>query len=84
MYIYIIVIDIVLYFPCGLDLHTVSERLKSDYYSCCRLFIADMLRIFRNCRTFNDKPSDYFKFANVVERFFMTKMKEVGAMVDIT
>ena len=71
-------------FPYGLDLHTVSERLKSGYYSCCRLFIADMLRIFRNCRTFNEKPSDYYKYANIVEKFFINKMKEVGAMVDMT
>jgi len=66
------------------DLHTVSERLKSGYYSCCRLFIADMLRIFRNCRTYNEKSSDYYKYANAVERFFINKMKEVGAMVDMT
>jgi len=43
-----------------------------------------MLRIFRNCRTYNEKSSDYFKYANAVERFFINKMKEVGAMVDMT
>ena len=43
-----------------------------------------MLRIFRNCRTYNEKSSDYDKYANAVERFFINKMKEVGAMVDMT
>ena len=39
----------------AVDLHTVSEQLKSGYYSCCRLFTTDhdMLRIFRNFWTFN-------------------------------
>ena len=38
--------------PCDLD-HGSSQATTP---AACRLFIADMLRIFRNCRTFNENP----------------------------
>ena len=28
---------------------------------------AEYMRIFRNCRTFNEKLSEYYKFANIVD-----------------
>ena len=58
------------------DLKKIEERLESGYYSTKKLFVADMSRIFANCRTYNGPDTEYFRCAGVVERFFSSKMKE--------
>lgn len=60
------------------DLKTMSERLKSRYYTTRKLFMADMQRIFTNCREYNAPESEYYKCANLLEKFFYTKIKEAG------
>ncbi|KAL5496772.1 hypothetical protein EMCRGX_G013130 [Ephydatia muelleri] len=66
-----------------MDLQTVTERLKSGYYSCLKLFIADMKRIFANCKTYNEKNTDYHRCAVTLERFFITKMKDAGLWIEL-
>lgn len=61
-----------------LDLRTIGERLKARYYVARRLFIADMTRIFTNCRLYNSPETEYYKCANALEKYFQTRMKEVG------
>nr|XP_037871310.1 histone acetyltransferase KAT2A isoform X2 [Bombyx mori] len=61
-----------------MDLRTMGERLKARYYVSKRLFIADMTRIFNNCRLYNSPDTDYYRCANTLEKYFQTKMKEVG------
>uniref|UniRef100_A0A8C6P7D9 Histone acetyltransferase n=1 Tax=Nothobranchius furzeri TaxID=105023 RepID=A0A8C6P7D9_NOTFU len=66
----------VIRFP--MDLKTMSERLKSRYYTTRKLFMADMQRIVTNCREYNPPESEYYKCANILEKFFYTKIKEAG------
>uniref|UniRef100_A0A673ZUM4 Histone acetyltransferase n=1 Tax=Salmo trutta TaxID=8032 RepID=A0A673ZUM4_SALTR len=66
----------VIRFP--MDLKTMSERLKSRYYTTRKLFMADMQRIFTNCREYNPPESQYYKCANLLEKVFYTKIKEAG------
>ncbi|XP_027013214.1 histone acetyltransferase KAT2B isoform X1 [Tachysurus fulvidraco] len=66
----------VIRFP--MDLKTMSERLKSRYYTTRKLFMADMQRIFTNCREYNPPESEYFKCANLLEKYFYIKIKEAG------
>nr|XP_061808671.1 histone acetyltransferase KAT2B-like isoform X1 [Nerophis lumbriciformis] len=66
----------VIRFP--MDLKTMSERLKSRYYTTRKLFMADMQRVFTNCREYNPPESEYYKCANLLEKFFYTKIKEAG------
>ncbi|CAD7089064.1 unnamed protein product [Hermetia illucens] len=61
-----------------MDLKTMGERLKKGYYVNRRLFMADMARIFSNCRLFNAQDTEYYRCANQLERYFQTKMKEIG------
>ncbi|KAL6257354.1 hypothetical protein P5V15_010930 [Pogonomyrmex californicus] len=61
-----------------MDLKTMEERLKSKYYVTRRLFIADMIRIFTNCRLYNSLDTDYYRCANALEKYFQTRMKEIG------
>lgn len=48
------------------------------YYVTRRLFMADMARIFSNCRLYNSPDTEYYRCANALERYFQTKMKEIG------
>ncbi|KAH0550003.1 histone acetyltransferase KAT2A [Cotesia glomerata] len=61
-----------------MDLKTMTERLKARYYVTRRLFIADMTRIFTNCRLYNSPDTEYFRCANALEKYFQTRMKEIG------
>ena len=56
----------------------MSERLRSQYYASRHVFIADMTRIFANCRSYNNPNTEYYRCANVLEKFFMSKMKEAS------
>ncbi|KAM5157312.1 histone acetyltransferase KAT2B isoform 1-T1 [Mantella aurantiaca] len=66
----------VIRFP--MDLKTMSERVKNRYYVTKKLFMADLQRIFTNCREYNPPESEYFKCANILEKFFYSKIKEAG------
>lgn len=56
----------------------MTERLNSKYYVARRLFIADMLRIFTNCKIYNNQDTEYYHCAVDLQKFFQTKMKEIG------
>ncbi|CAH1117979.1 unnamed protein product [Phaedon cochleariae] len=61
-----------------MDLKTMADRLKSKYYVSRRLFIADMMRIFTNCKIYNPPESEYYFCAENLQQYFQTKMKELG------
>nr|XP_011432298.2 histone acetyltransferase KAT2A [Crassostrea gigas] len=61
-----------------MDLKTMAERLKNRYYCHKRLFIADMTRIFTNCRSYNKPDTEYYKCANTLEKFVMGKLRDAG------
>ncbi|RWS03005.1 histone acetyltransferase KAT2B-like protein [Dinothrombium tinctorium] len=61
-----------------MDLKTMSDKLKNKCYVNKKLFIADMMRIFSNCRAYNSPDTEYVKCANTLERFFVNKMKEAA------
>ncbi|XP_022200886.1 histone acetyltransferase KAT2A isoform X2 [Nilaparvata lugens] len=61
-----------------MDLKTMGQRLKAGYYTTRRLFIADMTRIFNNCRIYNPPESELYLFANNLEKYFQTRMKELS------
>lgn len=60
------------------DLKTMGDRLKARYYTTRRLFIADMSRIFSNCRLYNSPDTEYYRCANALEKYFQTRMRELG------
>ncbi|XP_060516786.1 histone acetyltransferase KAT2B [Cylas formicarius] len=61
-----------------MDLKTMTERLKARYYVSRRLFIADMMRIFTNCKVYNLPETEYYQCAVNLQQYFQTKMKEIG------
>lgn len=61
-----------------MDLKTMQEKLRAKQYTNKKHFIADAKRIFNNCRLYNSPDTEYYKSANQLERFFVSKMKENG------
>ncbi|CAG0882237.1 unnamed protein product [Darwinula stevensoni] len=61
-----------------MDLKTIGERLRRGYYCQKRLFTADMQRMFINCRKYNDPTTEYYRCADVLERFFQSRMRDLG------
>ncbi|XP_041511407.1 histone acetyltransferase KAT2B isoform X2 [Microtus oregoni] len=66
----------VIRFP--MDLKTMSERLRNRYYVSKKLFMADLQRVFTNCKEYNPPESEYYKCASILEKFFFSKVKEAG------
>ena len=61
-----------------IDLKTMAERLKANYYVNKRLFIADMKRMLANCKAYNAPETEYYKSANILDKFFQNKLKDHG------
>jgi len=59
-----------------MDLKTMTERFKANYYVNKRLFIADMKRMLTNCKAYNAPETEYYNCANSLDRFFQNKLKE--------
>lgn len=55
------------------DLRTVEQRLGS--YARLADFIGDMTKIFDNCRYYNARSSPFYHCAEMLEAFFVQKIK---------
>lgn len=57
------------------DLSTIEERLQKRKYVKLTEFVADMTKIFDNCRYYNPSDSPFYQCAEVLETFFVQKLK---------
>lgn len=57
------------------DLSTMEERLQRREYIKLTEFVADMTKIFDNCRYYNPSDSPFYQCAEVLENFFVQKLK---------
>ncbi|XP_051939439.1 nucleosome-remodeling factor subunit BPTF-like isoform X1 [Hippocampus zosterae] len=58
-----------------MDLSTMEERLQKRKYVRLTEFVADMTKIFDNCRYYNPSDSPFYQCAEVLESFFVQKLK---------
>ncbi|KAH6942435.1 hypothetical protein HPB50_005498 [Hyalomma asiaticum] len=58
-----------------MDLQTIERRLQSRHYQKLSEFIGDMTKIFDNCRYYNPRNSPFYQCAEVLEAFFVHKIK---------
>jgi len=65
-----------------MDLKTMTERLKANYYCNKRLFIADLKRMFSNCRAYNAPDTEYYNSANSLEKYVNSKLRDHGLLND--
>ena len=63
-----------LIFPLFSDLQTIEQRVTQQHYSKLSEFVGDVMRIFENCRFFNQPNSPITKTAEHLENFFAQKL----------
>ena len=57
------------------DLATVDKKMVSGEYLFLSEFVKDITKIFDNCRYYNPRDSPFYKCAEVLESFFVQKLK---------
>ncbi|KAJ8399676.1 hypothetical protein AAFF_G00407810 [Aldrovandia affinis] len=62
-----------------MDLATMEDRALKRYYNKLTEFVADMTKIFDNCRYYNPSDSPFYQCAEVLESFFVQKLKAFKA-----
>lgn len=60
-----------------MDLGTMEQKLESDKYEQMDDFIYDAKLIFNNCRSYNNETTTYYKNATKLEKFLVSKVKEI-------
>uniref|UniRef100_A0A665UV67 Nucleosome-remodeling factor subunit BPTF-like n=1 Tax=Echeneis naucrates TaxID=173247 RepID=A0A665UV67_ECHNA len=58
-----------------MDFSTMETRLQKRYYHKLTEFVADVTKIFDNCRYYNPNDTPFFQCAEVLEAFFVQKLK---------
>ncbi|SSD58515.1 related to Histone acetyltransferase GCN5 [Saccharomycodes ludwigii] len=66
-----------------MDLSTMETKLEANRYGKMEEFIYDARLIFNNCRAYNGENTSYFKYANKLEKFFNSKIKEFPEYEDL-
>ena len=59
-----------------MDLSKVESNLNKELYPNLTKFIGDITLIFDNCHYYNDPKSSVVHYANVLENFFVQKIKQ--------
>ncbi|XP_036395665.1 nucleosome-remodeling factor subunit BPTF isoform X4 [Megalops cyprinoides] len=62
-----------------MDLATMEDRAQKRFYNKLTEFVADMTKIFDNCRYYNPSDSPFYQCAEVLESFFVQKLKAFKA-----
>lgn len=57
------------------DLQKIESKINSRAYEKLSEFIADMTKIFDNCRFYNPKESPFYRCAESLEGYFVQKLK---------
>jgi hypothetical protein len=55
----------------------MEERLRVHYYKTVDMFRHDFMLIVNNCRTYNDKETNYYGCADKTERLFHQLMERL-------
>ncbi|XP_055083556.1 nucleosome-remodeling factor subunit BPTF-like isoform X3 [Periophthalmus magnuspinnatus] len=58
-----------------MDLSTMEVKLQKHEYIKLTEFVADMTKIFDNCRYYNPSDSPFYQCAEILETFFVQKLK---------
>lgn len=60
-----------------IDLQTIDKRMNMGFYRTRDIFVADMRRMFDNCRAYNRPETEYYGCANNLEEFFKQQMQKL-------
>ncbi|KAI0531873.1 histone acetyltransferase GCN5-like protein [Xylaria digitata] len=60
-----------------MDLSTIEDKLKQDFYATPKDLVNDLKLIFSNCRQYNDTSTVYSKCAAKLEKYMWSLIKEI-------
>lgn len=60
-----------------MDLGTIKHRLDCGYYRNVEECLSDFRLMFTNCYTYNQPDQDVFKMAQVLEKLFSEKARNI-------
>ena len=69
------------FFFCLADLSSVERKVNNGQYTKLCEFIGDVMRIFENCRFFNQPNTSIMKSAQSLEAFFSQKLSQLREKV---
>ncbi len=58
-----------------IDFISISEKLDENSYNNINEFLEDVMRVFNNCRKFNEKGSEFYDIANQIEGYYKILIK---------
>ncbi|XP_050535545.1 nucleosome-remodeling factor subunit NURF301 isoform X2 [Daktulosphaira vitifoliae] len=58
-----------------MDLNCIGKKVGEKKYKNLTEFIRDMIKVFDNCRYYNPRDSQFYKCAEILEQFFVMKLK---------
>lgn len=53
----------------------IEKKINEQSYNMLSELICDMTKVFDNCRYFNPKDSQFYRYAESLEAFFVQKIK---------
>ncbi|VVC31946.1 Hypothetical protein CINCED_3A007015 [Cinara cedri] len=60
-----------------MDLNCIGKKVTNKKYKTLTEFIRDMIKVFDNCRYYNPRESQFYKCAEILEQFFVSKLKNL-------
>ncbi|XP_074647332.1 nucleosome-remodeling factor subunit BPTF-like [Tubulanus polymorphus] len=60
-----------------MDLTTLENNLLAGKYDHLHEFVKDVMKIFDNCRYYNPRESPYYQCAEVLETYFVQRLKAI-------
>ncbi|XP_060876907.1 nucleosome-remodeling factor subunit NURF301 isoform X2 [Metopolophium dirhodum] len=60
-----------------MDLNCIGKNVTDKKYKNLTEFIRDMIKVFDNCRYYNPRESQFYKCAEILEQFFVSKLKNL-------
>ncbi|XP_050054752.1 nucleosome-remodeling factor subunit NURF301 isoform X3 [Aphis gossypii] len=60
-----------------MDLNSIGKNVTDKTYKNLTEFIRDMIKVFDNCRYYNPRESQFYKCAEILEQFFVSKLKNL-------
>lgn len=64
-------------FNFPIDLNRIGKNVVNKKYKTLTQFIRDMILVFENCRYYNPRESQFYKCAELLEQFFVSKLKSL-------
>jgi len=63
----------------GVDLQTIRNKVEFRQYKSVNDFVKDVTKMFDNCRYYNAPNTPFYRCAEVLEIYFVEKLKSLKA-----